>query len=108
WIRNVQTGAEYKFESRINIPHRDPEKVRAFLDLQSIMVELDRSALAAGMQDPRSRRDYVDAAVGHLVQRDLRNQLEVLKRVFYTGDPPYESWRASPTTNRAINACVLC
>jgi hypothetical protein len=108
WIRNTNTGAEYRFESRIAIPHRDPEKVRAFLDLQSIMVELDRSALGAGMQDPKSRRDYVDAAIGHLVQRDLRNQLEVLKRVFYTGDPPYESWKASPTTNRAINACVLC
>jgi hypothetical protein len=107
-LLNASTGQQYPFVARIAIPHRDPEKVRAFLDQQSLLVELDRSALNAGYKDQKQRRDYVEAAFTSLKNRGIENPLELLKRVFYTGDPPFESWRQSPTTNRALNACALC
>jgi hypothetical protein len=107
-LLNASTGQQYPFVSRINIPHRDPEKVRAFLDQQSLLVELDRAALNAGYKDQGQRRNYVEAAFTSLKNRGIENPLELLKRVFYTGDPAYESWRQSPTTNKALNACSLC
>jgi hypothetical protein len=107
-LLNATTGQQYPFVARINIPHRDPEKVRAFLDQQSLLVELDRSALNAGYNDQRQRREYVETAFTSLKNRGIENPLELLKRVFYTGDPAYESWRQSPTTNKALNACALC
>jgi|GEM_PF-4787964 len=107
-LLNVTTNQPYPFVARINIPHRDPEKVRAFLDQQSLLVELDGAALTAGYKDQTQRRDYVVSAFASLKNRGIENPLELLKRVFYTGDPAYESWRQSPTTNKALNACSLC
>lgn len=107
-LLNAQTGQQYPFVTRINIPHRDPEKVRAFLDQQSLLVELDRAALNAGYKDQTQRREYVVAAFTSLKNRGIENPLELLKRVFYTGDPAYESWRQAPTTNKALAACSLC
>ncbi len=107
-LLNATTGQQYPFVTRINIPHRDPEKVRAFLDQQSLLVELDRAALNAGYKDQTQRREYVVAAFASLKNRGIENPLELLKRVFFTGDPAYESWRQSPTTNKALNACSLC
>ncbi|MEQ1862365.1 MAG: hypothetical protein ABMA13_20800 [Chthoniobacteraceae bacterium] len=105
----LQVGNQtYPAPTRINIPHRDPEKVRAFLDQQSLLVELDRAALNTGFKDPTQRREYVVAAFTNLKNRGIENPLELLRRVFYTGDPAYESWRQSPTTNKALNACALC
>lgn len=107
-LMNPTSGQSYPFVTRINIPHRDPEKVRAFLDQQSLLVELDRAALNAGYKDPTQRREYVVAAFTSLKNRGIENPLELLKRVFYTGDPAYESWRKSPTTTKALNSCSLC
>lgn len=107
-LLNASTGQQYPFVTRINIPHRDPEKVRAFLDQQSLLVELDRAALNSGYKDQTQRREYVVAAFASLKNRGIENPLELLKRVFYTGDPAYESWRQSPTTNKALSACSLC
>ncbi len=107
WIRNKDTGAEYRFETRIEIPHRDPEKVRAFLDPPSILVELDRSAFRAGMTDPQTRRGYVDSAIGSITGRGINTQMDLLKRVFYPGEPA-EASRNSPTTNRAHTDCAFC
>jgi len=107
-LLNATTNRQYPFVTRINIPHRDPEKVRAFLDQQSLLVELDRAALNVGYTNQTERRDYVVTAFASLKNRGIENPLELLKRVFYTGDPAYESWRQSPTTNKALAACALC
>jgi hypothetical protein len=107
-LLNASTGQQYPFVTRINIPHRDPEKVRAFLDQQSLLVELDRAALNAGYKDQGQRREYVVAAFASLKNRGIENPLELLKRVFYTGDPGHESWRKAPTTTKALNSCSLC
>src|SRR4030095_16747496 len=71
-------------------------------------VALERAAFPAGYTEQQTRLEYVTAAFANLKNRDISNPLELLRRVFYTGDPPFESWRQSATTNKALTSCVLC
>lgn len=106
-LQDSKTGRVWPF-TRIPIPHGDPEKVRAFFDQQSLLIEFERAAFRAGYTDQQTRLDYVTAAFTNLKNREISNPLELLRRVFYTGDPPFESWRQSTTTNKALTACALC
>jgi hypothetical protein len=106
-LQDAKTGKVWPF-TRIQIPHRDPEKVRAFFDNQNLLMEFERAAYRAGYTDQQTRLDYVTAAFTNLKNREISNPLELLRRVFYTGDPAYESWRKSTTTNKAMTACALC
>jgi predicted CXXCH cytochrome family protein len=94
----------FNFETRVEVPHRDPEKVRAFLDPPSVMVELDRSAFRVGITDPQTRRSYVEAALTNLKNRGISTQMDLLKRIFYSD----AETRNSPTTNRVHTDCVFC
>lgn len=106
-LQDAKTGRTWPF-TRIPIPHHDPEKVRAFFDQQSLLVEFERAAYRAGYTDQQTRLEYVTAAFANLKNREINNPLELLRRVFYTGDPPFDSWKQSVTTNKALTACSLC
>jgi hypothetical protein len=95
---------KFPFETRVEVPHRDPEKVRAFLDPSSVRFELDRSAFHVGITDPQTRWTYVEAALKNLRDGGIATKMDLLKRIFY-GD---SETRNSPTTNRLHTDCIFC
>ncbi|HEX8312103.1 MAG TPA: cytochrome c3 family protein [Chthoniobacteraceae bacterium] len=93
----------------VAIPHGDPEKVRAFL--RSLTTQYaDHYVKENGTADRFQLGVFIKRQFEKLNQRGMRTGEELERRVFFTGDPPRETERITPRTNKGLffPACAKC
>ncbi|RYD71984.1 MAG: hypothetical protein EOP84_23945 [Verrucomicrobiaceae bacterium] len=94
---------------QLAIPHRDPEKVRAFL--RSLTTQyVDYAMTERGMSDRAQLQDFVKGQFDKLRARGLTTAEELERRVFYTGDPPETPGRIMTKSNKGqfFAGCAKC
>ena len=94
---------------QLAIPHRDPEKVRAFL--RSLTTQyVDHAMTERGMSDRAQLQDFVKGQFDKLRARGITTAEELERRVFYTGDPPETPDRVMVKSNKGqfFAGCAKC
>ncbi|MEO8350454.1 MAG: hypothetical protein ABI680_01910 [Chthoniobacteraceae bacterium] len=93
----------------IKVPHRDPEKVKAYLTNGNLTAKFRDDALNAGHINPVDQDQIAKDGYGSLARKGMRTLEDIHKRVFWTGDPPQdESGRQRILGKKALAACVKC
>lgn len=93
----------------LTIPHRDPEKVRAFL--RSISTQyVDYVMNERGITDHAQLKAFVEGQSAKLRARGISGPDELERRVFYTGDPPETPDQILTKSNKGqyFAGCAKC